>query len=126
EFEGLKIDFGTCAAGYPEDLGKKAVFASVQTVQRRAWRGGTLSLPFGGTDTVVLVDEAHRREYDWVPDADPATRSTAFGCTATPIDMWKGWQKLIVAGTVSQLRDAGLLVVCRTYSPELPALWCNG
>jgi superfamily II DNA or RNA helicase len=104
------------AAGYPPALGEWCIIASVQTASSR---GGKFALPDANW---VFVDEIHNQAFRWVIEHYRQRGSIVFGFTATPVDLAGVCDKLIVAGTNSELRSCGALVRCKVFSPEQPDL----
>ncbi len=117
-FQGEGIGgIGVIQAGHPmTDAAAAVQVASVQTLHRR---------PLPDAD-VVVIDEAHRwfAVFErWM--ADPAWARIPFiGLSATP---WAGglgrhYQRLIVAATLREMIEAGVLSPFRVFAPSHPDL----
>jgi superfamily II DNA or RNA helicase len=74
---------------------------------------------------LVLTDELHAQGGDTLPtlhDYHHRHGAAIGGLTATPIDLEGHWDRLIVAGKVSDGRKCGALVPAYTFCPDFPDL----
>lgn len=119
---GMGLDFGMRAAGHGTDLENLLQVASVQTEHSRVYRANSRDLH---NASLVIVEEAHvqlgdtnraifQKHYD--------SGAAIVGITATPLDMGDFYEKLIVAGTNSELRECGMLVPAIHYGADEPDL----
>lgn len=108
------------AAGHEEDRTNPVQVASIQTVNSRVRRRQLQNL-FPADR--VIVDEAHLMGGDMAHDiltGHIGDGARVVGLTATPIDMGGTYDRLIVAGTNSELRGCGLLVPSHHFGPDEP------
>lgn len=115
------FDFGIRAAGEKPALLRKIQLSSMQTENERVYNSKKWELH--GAD-LVLVDEAHDQKADvaqQVIDDHVKDEATVVGFTATPLDLGHLYDKLIVAGNLTELRECGALLPCTTYAPNEPA-----
>lgn len=118
ETAGLK--HGIRAAGLGRGRGEQLQIASIQTEQSRTLRREKTTL-FKARH--VLIDEAHLMTSPAVRKlltAHLAQGADYVGLTATPLGCGSMYDKLIVAGTNSELRECGALVHCTHYGPDEP------
>jgi superfamily II DNA or RNA helicase len=112
------IEAGVRASGYETSLNRPVQISSIQTETARGWT------PHGeGANCLAVVDEAHlnagpsmQEILAWHVSRGHAT----LGMTATPIGVGHLYDKLIVAGTNSELRQCGALVLAKHYGPDEP------
>ena len=72
---------------------------------------------------LVLIDEAHLQaggRMEEIAGRHIADGAAIVGYTATPLDLGNMYDRLIQAGTTSELRECGALVPCMTYGPDEP------
>ena len=72
---------------------------------------------------IVLVDEAHLQtggRMEEIAKRHVDAGATIVGYTATPLDLGSMYERLIQAGTTSELRECGALLPCVTYGPDEP------
>jgi superfamily II DNA or RNA helicase len=114
------IEHGVRASGVDPALLQDVQVCSIQTEERRVYRSGVWNLHDAEE---VHIDECHGQ------CGGVATKiindhleggAAIVGWTATPLDIWKVYQRLIVAGTNSELRKCGAHVPCQTYGPDEP------
>lgn len=110
--EGIR--FGVRAAGFNEWIDEDAPIqiCSLQTETARSMKSMKTFLPPADH---VFIDEAHLQKSDTaiaLIDRHEERGSTTTGMTATPVGISHIYNRLIVAGTVSELRDCGALVPC--------------
>lgn len=117
------FDFGVRAAGHEPQQEFPLQISSVQTENARVFKSAKWSLHNADR---VLVDEAHKMTGEVVQkiltthmEEDGAK---VVGVTATPLGVGSTYDKLIVAGTNSELRACGALVKCYHYGPDEPDL----
>ncbi len=94
--------------------------AMAQTVHARAMVRKTMQL-FDAD--LVLVDEAHLQTGDTmraILEAHHAQGTPYVGFTATPIDLGDTYDSLVVAGTASEGRKCGALLLATHYAPDEP------
>lgn len=114
------IPFGVRAAEYADhqELDAPIQISSLQTEDARVLKSQKWPLH---PANVVIVDEAHLQKGGVFREIIQKHRQTAdaavIGFTATPVGLANTYERLIVAGTVSQLRDCGALVPCHVFAP---------
>jgi superfamily II DNA or RNA helicase len=116
------IHFGVRAAGHEEDFEAPIQLASVQTDDSRVVKRGRRDLHDAA---LVVVDEAHMIKGAQACELLRRYRergATIIGFTATPLDISHIYDRLIVAGTNSELRDCGALVMADHFGPDEPDL----
>lgn len=103
------------AAGFDEELGD-VMIASVQTVRTRhsSKRKKQTAPPVAD---LVIVDEAHRKDFDPICDYYRNLGAAIIGYSATPVDLWDGWEVMVTAGTKREGRRLGRIVPFDTYHP---------
>lgn len=114
------ISHGVRAAGFNKEDEWPVQISSIQTEGARVYRNKTWKLCEAG---LALVDEAHNQANgvaEQVINDHKAAGAAVVGVTATPIDLAHLYDKLIVAGTNSELRKCGALVPVATYAPDEP------
>jgi superfamily II DNA or RNA helicase len=118
---GYGIDCGLVAAGYAPDLLARVQVASIQTLHKR-WKKGEIQLPAA---KLVLIDEVHNekgaRTVEIVNEYI-ASGAIVVGVTATPVGIDHIFNRIVVAGRNSDLRDCGAIVPAHTYAPDEPTL----
>lgn len=114
------IDFGVRSAGHENKFDELMQVASLPSEMRRADKW-----PFHNAK-LVMIDEAHmivnggfakKRIKEHL-----AKGSVVVMVTATPVDMEGSADVMVQAGTVSELRGCGLLVVAHHFGPDEPDL----
>lgn len=121
DFSSAGLDFGAQVAGYASDTLAKIQVASMQTVAGRFERK---EMDLFDAD-VVIVDEGHEEvshRGELVINEHKRRGQLVVALTATPIGMAGLYDKLIIAGTNSELLRAGALVPALTYAPDEPAM----
>lgn len=115
------FEFGKRAAGHAEDLYADFQITSIQTEYSRVVKRGARE---PHRSRLLLVDEAHLNNTKQANAVFRAYReahgSAVVGFTATPIGLDGAYDKLIVAGTTSQLRECGALVPAVMYGCDEP------
>lgn len=115
-----EIEFGVRAAGIEPDFEKRVQLSMIQTDAKRCFAGTEWDLHRA---TIAFVDEAHdvkAEQGQAIIDRHVERGETVIGMTATPLDLGGLYQRLIVAGTNSELRACGALVPAITYAPNEP------
>lgn len=113
---------GIRAAGYADEREHRFQICSIQTEYGRSIRSAKRDLHHAN---LVLVDEAHLHAADMAVAVLSRHRDAgAFivGFTATPIGLSGAYERLVQAGTVSELRACGALVPAVHYAPDEPDL----
>lgn len=114
------IPFGIRAAGFRPDPSYPVQVSSIQTEVSRVYKRKDWELY---PADLLFVDEAHNqangRAEQFINDYKTAG-ARVLGFTATPVDLAHLYDRLIVAGTTSELRACGALVPCSTYGPDEP------
>ena len=114
------IEHGVRASGVDPALLQDVQVSSIQTEESRVYRQGRWELH---NAEEVHIDECHNQRGEVaskvIKDHLDAG-ATIIGWTATPLDIWNIYSKLIVAGTNSELRACGAHVPCQTYGPDEP------
>lgn len=119
------IPHGVRAAGHPENLDAPVQIASLQTEQARTIKRATRSIHGAAGNCIAIIDEAHlNASENTLEIANRHIDSGHFlvGFTASPIGLAGVYEQLIVAGTNSELRAAGMLVPVFHYGPDEPDL----
>lgn len=114
------IYYGIRAASFRPDHTYEVQLASIQTELSRVYKNKVWE-PCNAQ--LAIVDEAHNQTAEGaqqVLNDLVAAGGTVLGITATPIDIGHMYDRLIVAGTNSELRACGALVPCHTYGPDEP------
>lgn len=114
------IPFGVRAAGFSEyeNLDAPIQISSLQTEDARVFKSQKWMIHKSG---LVIVDEAHLQKgptAQQVFDLHAGHDAARIGVTATPVGISKLYaDRLIVAGTTSELRACGALVPANVYAP---------
>lgn len=115
------IEYGIRASGYEPALLRSVQLSMMQTEGSRSLDGNREVHP----SELVIIDEAHKMAGDTMVALDAEhlrlkpTR-VKLGTTATPLGIGHFYDKLIVAGTNSDLRKCGALVPAKHYGPDEP------
>lgn len=119
EREGL--EYGIRAAGFRPALLKSIQLSMMQTEGARSLDGnGEVH-----SSQLVIIDEAHKMAGQTMVALDSEhlrlkPDRVKIGTTATPLGIGHFYDKLIVAGTNSELRKCGALVLAKHYGPDEP------
>lgn len=111
---------GIRAAGHESDLGELLQVSSIQTEHSRSIKRKTWALHHAA---LVLVDEGHLQtdaRTRQILASHLADGAAIVGFTATPLGLREMYDVLIQAGTTSELRACGALVMARHYGPDEP------
>ena len=113
-------DFGIRAAGHDPRLLDDIQLCMVQTEHSRVSKGREIH-----PAKTIYVDEIHKNGGETMCGLIDKHRSAAsdvviVGLTATPLGVGHMADKLIVAGTNSELRECGALVPAYHYGPDEP------
>lgn len=123
-FQERQLRFGVMASGYREyeDLGAYIQIASPLTIESRVNKYGTWErFPAD----LLIEDERHMQtggvcnklRKELLDDG-----AQVLGVTATPVGLAKEFDKLVIAGTTSELRKTGALLPAYVYDPGCPNL----
>ena len=115
------IEYGIRAAGYEPALLKSTQLSMVQTEGSRSLDGQREVHPA----QLVIIDEAHKMAGATMVALDAEhlrlkPKRVKLGTTATPLGIDHFYDKLIVAGTNTELRHCGALVPAKHYGPDEP------
>lgn len=115
------IEYGVRAAGYEPALLRRVQLSMVQTEGSRSL-GGRRDVH---SSKLVIVDEAHKMAGDTMMALDDEhlklqPNRIKIGTTATPLGIGHFYDRLIVAGTNSELRQCGALLPAIHYGPDEP------
>ena len=115
------IDYGVRAAGVEPALLRRVQVAMMQTEGSRSLNGGRDVHP----SDLVIIDEAHKMAANTMTALDEKhieakPQRVKLGFTATPLGIGHFYDRLIIAGTVSELRKCGALVPAVTFGPDEP------
>lgn len=114
------IPYDMQASGYAPTISANCQLGMIHTVERR-WTKGERDLPEA---QIVLVDEGHSetgKRIRSILDEYEKRGATVIFFTATPLGMRAlKVDKLIQAGTTSDLRKCGALVPAHTFAPDEP------
>jgi DNA repair protein RadD len=116
------IDHGVRAAGHADERHLPFQVSSLMTENARVLKRNVWKLHDAD---LALVDEAHAMTGDVakaILDTHVEEGGAYVGFTATPLDLSGVYEKLIVAGTCSELRACGALVPALHYGPDEPDL----
>lgn len=119
------IPHGKILAGERASVEEPVQVASIQTLQARAFRRGTLELP---PAEVVIIDEAHRalaKGYTTLAEMYP--NAALLGLTATPVrGDGKGlghlFSDMVLGPSIPFLTEQGFLVPVKYFAPSMPDL----
>lgn len=121
------LEHGVRAAGHADRRERALQLSSIQTEHSRVMKSKVWDSLHDAA--LALVDEGHLQtgpSAKAILDAHHAAGAAYVMVTATPLDMGGVCDHLIVAGTTSELRACGALVVCKHYGPDEPDLKCIG
>jgi superfamily II DNA or RNA helicase len=111
---------GVRAAGYEDERDHPFQISSIQTENSRVFKRQRWLLHAAD---FVLVDEAHQQTATVARkllDNHVQNGAVIVGFTATPLDLRGLYNRLIVAGTISELHSCGALVRCNHFGPDEP------
>lgn len=114
------IYHGVRASGYADEREHPVQVSSIPTENARVFKRRQWELH---PADLVLVDEAHLQAGKVaakVIAAHAAAGACVVGFTATPVSLDGLYDRLIVAGTPSELRECGALVPAHHYAPDEP------
>lgn len=118
------FQFGVRAAGAKDERDLPLQVSSIQTEIARVYNRDMGAWALHEADRYV-IDECHLMNGEYVEKIMEDHReqgALGLGTTATPIDLFRLWDKLIVAGTTSELRDCGALVMADQFGVGEPDL----
>jgi DNA repair protein RadD len=115
------IEYGVRAAGIEPALLRRIQAVMMQTEGSRALNGNREIHP----SDLVIIDEAHKMAAGTMTALDERhiaakPNRVKLGFTATPLGIGHFYDRLIIAGTVSELRACGALVPAVTFGPDEP------
>jgi len=118
---------GVRAADYDDKYDEDAPFqvTSVQTEDQRCYKSSVWDMHHVGDDGLVVVDEGHMQKTKRMKDVlDFYERNNArvVILTATPINMAKWADALVVSAKIHEWRNCGALVLVHPYSCKHPDL----
>jgi DNA repair protein RadD len=120
--ESANVNHGIRAAGHDTDQNELFQVSSIQTEDSRVTKRGSWQLHDA---KLVLIDEAHLQTGPTVQkivSQHVEAGAHVVGLTATPIGLAGYYDRLLVAGTTSELRAYGALVPARHFGPDEPDL----
>jgi superfamily II DNA or RNA helicase len=122
-FEAVDLDPGMRASGYKPEF-KKPIQISMTPTESTRSLGTTPSWWVHDAD-IVFFDEAHgeksARAQKLMAKYQEQNSDVVFcGLTATPLDIGHLYDRLIVAGTNSELRACGAHLPCKEFCPTMP------
>lgn len=120
--DGYGIRYGVRSASHADriDLGCRVQISSVPTEASRVYKRKAWSLHDAD---VAIFDEAHMLKADAaerIMQDHLATGAVVTGFTATPLGIAHLYDRLIVAGNNSELREHGSHVKCLVFAPDEP------
>jgi DNA repair protein RadD len=123
-FEKWGIEHGIRGAVFEEKqrLTANIQISMIQTEESKVYKQEKWKLHEA---SLVIVDECHQMASgaaEKILGDHAAQGAVICGFTATPIGLGGLYEKLIVAGTNSEMRQCGLHVPCITYGPDEPDL----
>lgn len=121
-FEKFGINHGVMASQYRTAFLRDVQVASLWTINKRVYDNKTWKLPEAN---LVIVDELHNNAHDTatkIINDHKSAGAVLVGFTATPVGVKHLCDRLVVAGTNSELRRCGAHIPCETYGPDEPDL----
>lgn len=113
------IDHGVRAAGWTKNDKAPVQICSIQTETSRV-KAGFWEQPDAA---LVFIDEAHLNKSDEARKIIYKHRTNGaitIGLTATPVDIEVLYDRLVIAGTNSELRACGAHLPCKVFGPDEP------
>jgi superfamily II DNA or RNA helicase len=120
---GHGIEFGVRASNYADDRHLPVQLSSLPTERQRVLNSERWQVHGHGRRVLALVDEAHLNSAETsrvILSRHLDDGGAYVGLTATPIDLGHLYDRLVVAGTPSELRACGALVPAWHYGPDEP------
>lgn len=120
--ENHGIEFGVRASGEEPALLRDVQIAMTQSELSAVYKKQKRGLHHA---KLVLIDEIHMQggnAMQQIIQDHHAAGATVVAFTATPLDLEGEWDRLIVAGTNSDLRRCGAHVPAVCYCPDVPDL----
>lgn len=119
-FHDIELSHGCRAAGYEPRYDEDIQIAMLQTEQAALKRGRSLH-----NAEEIIVDEAHNNAAGGCLEIFQRHEEMQPGCvrigfTATPLGIGHAYDRLVMAGTNSELRKCGAHVPAKTYAPDEP------
>lgn len=118
---GQGIAHGIRASGFEPDLNQQVQISMFQTEAARCFGKRKTWNPHGAK--LVLIDEAHGYTAsitEKIVNHHIENGAAVAGFTATPVDLWHMYDKLIVMTKNSDLRACGAHLPCLEYAPDEP------
>ena len=118
-FTAAGISHGVRAAGWVKNDSAPVQICAIQTETSRV-KAGYWEQPDAG---LVFIDEAHLNKSEEARKIIYKHRTNGavtIGLTATPVDIEVLYDRLVVAGTNSELRKCGAHVPCKVFGPDEP------
>jgi superfamily II DNA or RNA helicase len=122
DLTAAKISVGCRASGHKKALLRPVQLCMTQSECQAVYKAKSRELHKSG---LVLLEEAHNQatgQIEQVAADHEAMGAAIVGITATPLGIGHMYNRLIVAGTNSELRRCGALVPAKTYGPDEPDL----
>ncbi len=121
------ITHGVRAAGHEADLDAQVQLSSLMTEAKRTLSDKSRWSIHGDAsdNALAIIDEAHLNSGDTAAEIIARHRArghTVIGFTATPLDLGRLYEVLLVCGTNAELRKCGALVRADVYGPDEPDL----
>jgi DNA repair protein RadD len=125
--DAANITHGVRAAGHEQDLDAQVQLSSLMTEAKRTLPAESRWSIHGDAveDALAIIDEAHLNSGDTAHEIikrHVARGHRVIGFTATPLDLGRLYETLLVCGTNSELRACGALVRADVYGPDEPDL----
>jgi superfamily II DNA or RNA helicase len=120
--EKAGIDFGRRASGHERALLRNVQLCMTPSELSQVYKAESRELHRASR---VLIDEAHCQTggaMQRIMQDHVAAGATIIGYTATPLDLERLYDELLVAGTVSECFAIKALVPAETYAPDEPDL----
>ncbi len=114
------IEFGVRAAGHEDNRHLPVQISSLPTERARVLKSERWQEHGRGKKVLAIVDEAHLNKSETAQAMLDKHDGPKVGFTATPIGLGHMYDKLLVAGTPSELRKCGALVAAYHYGPDEP------
>ena len=116
------VEYGVRAAGVDPALLRRVQLAMMQTEGSRCLNGSVRDVH---PSDLVIIDEAHKMAAGTMTGLDEKHLETKpqrvkLGFTATPLGVGHFYDRLVIAGTVSELRKCGALVPAYSFGPDEP------
>jgi hypothetical protein len=117
------IEFGVRASGHQDNRHLPIQISSLPTENQRVLKTGRWEVHGNGQKTLAIVDETHLNKSKTAQEILAQHHAAGGGClgvTATPIGLGHLYARLIVAGTLAELRKCGAIVWASHVGPDEP------